>query len=451
MQTNDSNLQMIRNEKIPKVLLRLGLPTMIGLLVTSLYNAVDTYFVGGLGTSQMAAVSIAFPIGLIAAGLGQMFGSGAASYISRLLGEGEREKADKTASTALFTSLIVGMVCIILSFCLLDELLISLGATATILPYAREYGRIFIAGSIFSIFNVTVNQTISSEGAARVTMTAMLIGGCLNVVLDPIFIYTLGYGVQGAAVATVISQAFTSLIYLRYLFSRKGSLRFSIRSFAPDKGMYLEILKMGTPLLIVQLLTSVSTALTNTAAGGYSDAAVAAMGVVMRIITVGQGIVFGFIRGFQPIAGFNYGAKLYDRVREALRTVLKWSTWFCGIFAALMIILAPQIISAFSADTSVIDIGSKALRVNAISFLFFGFQTAYTVLFLAIGKARQGSILSISRQGIFFIPLILILPHFFGINGVILPQPIADILSVILTAVLAIHINKHLKAQIQAD
>jgi putative MATE family efflux protein len=451
MQTDNANLQLMRHEKIPKLLLRLGVPTMIGLLVTSLYNLVDTYFVGGLGTSQMAAVSIAFPIVLIAAGLGQMFGSGAASYISRLLGEDKQERADKTASTALFTSLIVGMVFIILTFCFLDELLILLGATATILPYARDYGRIFIAGSIFSIFNVTVNQTISSEGAARVTMTAMLIGGCLNVVLDPIFIYILGYGVQGAAVATVISQAFTCLIYLRYLISRKGALRFSIHNFAPDRGMYLEIFKMGTPLLIIQLLTSVSTAITNTAAGGYSDAAVAAMGVVMRIITVGQGIVFGFIRGFQPIAGFNYGAKLYDRVREALRTVLKWSIEFCGIFAVLMIILAPQIISAFSADASVIDIGSKALRVNAISFLFFGYQTAYTVLFLAIGKARQGSLLSISRQGILFIPLILILPHFFGINGVIVTQPIADLLAVILTATLAIHINKHLKAVIQTD
>lgn len=451
MQTNDANLQMMKNEKIPKVLLRLGIPTMIGLLVTTLYNVVDTYFVSGLGTSQMAAVSISFPIGLVVAGLGQMFGSGAASYISRLLGAGKRERSDKTASTALFTSLIVGVVCIIVAFCFLDQLLILLGATATILPYAKEYGIFFITSQFFSIFNVTVNQTISSEGAARVTMGAMLIGGCLNVVLDPVFIYTLGYGVQGAAIATAISQAVTSLIYLRYLIGRKGALRFSIHNFAPDKGMYLEILKMGAPLLIVQLLTSVSNALTNTAAGGYSDAAVAAMGVVMRILTVGQGIVFGFIRGFQPVAGFNYGAKLYDRVREALRTVLKWTTWFCGILAALIIILAPQIISAFSTDASVIDIGSKALRINAISFLFFGFLTAYNVLFLAIGQARQGSVLSTSRQGFLFIPLILILPYFFGINGVIITQPIADMLSVILTAVLAIRINKHLKDQIQAN
>lgn len=447
MHMNDEKLQLMRNEKIPKVLLKLGLPAMIGLLVSALYNVVDAYFVGGLGTSQMAAVSVAFPIGQIIIGLGMTFGSGAASYISRLLGEENHERAHKAASTALFTSLIVGIVSITVSLCFLNGLLTALGATETILPYAREYGVIFIAGSIFNIFNVTVNHTITSEGAAKLTMTAMIVGGLLNVALDPIFIYTLGFGVQGAAIATVISQAVTSLIYLWYILSRKGVLRFSIRNFSPDKEMYAEILKIGIPGLLFQLLVSVSTALTNTAASNYGDAAVAAMGVVTRILTVGNYVVFGFMRGFQPVAGFNYGAKLYDRLNEAVRTTLKWATWFCSVSAALMLIFAPAIISAFSTDISVIDIGSKALRVNAVLFIFYGFQIVYSVLFLATGKAKEGGILSIGRQGIFFIPFILILPNIFGLNGVIFTQPIADILSVVLCAVFAIRVNKEMKSK----
>lgn len=305
---------------------------------------------------------------------------------------------------------------------------------------------IYIAGSIFNIFNVTVNHTITSEGAAKLTMTAMIVGGCLNVVLDPIFIYTLGYGVEGAAIATVISQAVTSLIYLWYIIRRKGALRFSVRNIAPDKEMYAEIFKVGIPGLIFQLLVSTASALTNTAASDYGDAAVAAMGVVTRILTVGNYVVFGFMRGFQPVAGFNYGAKLYDRLNEAIRTILKWATWFCVISAALLIIFAPQMISLFSTDTLVIEIGSKALRINAIMFALYGFQIVYGVLFLALGKAKQGSILSIGRQGIFFIPLIFILPSILGMNGVILTQPMADVLSVLLCAVFAVKLDKQLKA-----
>lgn len=445
MNMNDEKLQLMRNEKIPKVLLKLGLPAMIGLLVSALYNVVDAYFVGGLGTSQMAAVSVAFPIGQIIIGLGMTFGSGAASYISRLLGGGDQERAHKAASTSLFTSLAVGIVCIVISLCFMDKLLTALGATKTILPYARDYGIIFIAGSIFNIFNVTVNHTITSEGATKLTMTAMIVGGLLNIALDPIFIYTLGYGVKGAAIATVISQAVTSLIYLWYILGKKGVLRFSIGKFSPDKEMYAEILKIGIPGFLFQLLVSISTALTNTAASSYGDAAVAAMGVVTRILTVGNYVVFGFMRGFQPVAGFNFGAKLYDRLNEAVHTILKWATWFCGISAVLMLIFAPSIISAFSSDISVIEIGSKALRINAVLFVFYGFQIVYGVLFLAIGKAKEGGIISIGRQGIFFIPLVLILPRIFGLYGVIFTQPIADVLSVVLCAVFAVKMNKEMK------
>jgi len=445
MNGNDEKIKMMRDEKIPRVLLKLGMPTMIGMLISSLYNVIDAYFVGGLGTSQMGSISVVFPIGQIIIGLALAFGSGAASYISRLLGEKNGKQANKTASTALFSSMLVGAIVIIIILLFLDNILGSLGATETILPYARAYGLIYIIGSILTVFNITMNNIITSEGAAKFTMISMCIGGGLNVVLDPIFIYTFGWGVRGAAIATVVSQLATLLFYIWYISSRKGYLKISIRDFSLDKNIYSQVLKIGIPIFLFQLLTSISIALTNSAASDYGDSAVAAMGIVTRVLAMGTYVVFGYTKGFQPVAGYNYGAKNYDRLTEATLTSLKWTTWFCGIVALILIIFPSQIVSLFSKnDALVTEIGSRALRANGIVFFLFGFQIVFGTLFLALGKAREGGILSISRQGIFFIPVIFILPHLIGLNGVIYAQPIADLLSIILTAIFAVKLKKEI-------
>jgi putative MATE family efflux protein len=345
----------------------------------------------------------------------------------------------------LFSSLIVGIVAIIASLCFLDNILVALGATETILPHARAYAVIYIAGSILNIFNVTMNNIVTSEGAAKLTMISMLLGGGLNAILDPIFIYPLGFGIQGAAIATVVSQAATSLIYIWYISGKKGYLRFSPRNFAFDKTIYSQVFKVGIPTLIFQLLASVSIGLTNTAASSYGDSAVAAMGIVTRILGLGTFVIFGYMKGFQPVAGYNYGAKNYDRLNEATRVSLKWTTWFCGIMGLIMIVFPGTIVSFFSKnDAMVIDIGGRASRASGIMFIFFGFQMVYGSLFLALGKAKEGGILSISRQGIFFIPVILALPKLLGLNGVIYAQPVADLLTIILTAVFAIKLHKEL-------
>lgn len=445
MSGNDDKIKMMRDERIPSVLLKLGMPTIIGMLVTALYNVVDTYFVGGLGTSQVGAVSVAFPIGQIIVGLGMTFGSGAASYISRLLGEENESQANRTASTALFSSLIVGTIAVAFSLFFLDNILIALGATKTILPYAREYAVVYVGGSLLSIFNVTMNNIVTSEGAAKLTMTSMLLGGGLNVVLDPIFVYPLGFGVRGAAIATVISHAATSLLYVWYISRRKGYLRFSLRDFALDKTIYSQVFKVGIPTLVFQLLASASIGLTNTAAKSYGDSAVAAMGIVTRIMALGTFVVFGYMKGFQPVAGYNYGAKKYDRLNESIRLSLKWATWFCGAVGLIMIMFSRAIVSLFIKNSDlVIDIGSRALRANGILFLFFGYQMVYGSLFLALGKAKQGAILSVSRQGLFFIPVILVLPRLIGLNGVIYAQPVADFFSVVLAVIFAARLHKDL-------
>lgn len=446
MNTNDQKLMMMRDEKIPKLLLKLGVPTMIGMMVSALYSVVDAYFVGWLGTSQMGAVSIVFPIVQIIVGLGMTFGSGAASYISRLLGEGKPDEANRTASTALFSSLFVGVVSITIAMCFLDNILVGLGATETILPYAREYAVIYVTGSILNIFNITMNNIITAEGRSKLTMTAMLLGCGLNVILDPIFILPLGFGVRGAAIATVISQAATTCLYLWFILGKKGYLRFSPRLFAFDGKIYGEVFKVGIPIFVFQLLSSTAMGLTNTAASVYGDSAVAAVGVVIRLMTLGTYVVFGYMKGFQPVAGYNYGAKSYGRVQEATKVSLIWATIFCAAVALLMIVIPEQIISLFSEnDAAFINIGARALRANGIVFALFGFEQVYMSLFLAMGKGKEGGLLSISRQGLFFIPAILIMPHLFDLEGIIWAQPAADLLTVILTALLALGINKKLK------
>ena len=402
MNANDQKLMMLRDEKIPKLLLKLGVPTMIGMIVSALYSVVDAYFVGWLGTSQMGAVSIVFPIVQVIVGLGMTFGSGAASYISRLLGEGKTDEANRTASTALFSSLLVGIVSITIAMCFLDNILVGLGATETIFPYAKEYAVIYVTGAILNIFNITMNNIITAEGRSKLTMLAMLIGCGLNVILDPIFIVPLGFGVRGAAIATVISQAATTGLYLWFIISKKGYLRFSLRHFSFNGKIYGEVFKVGVPIFVYQLLSSAAMGLSNTAASVYGDSVVAAVGVVTRLLTLGTYVVFGYMKGFQPVAGYNYGAKSYGRVQEATKVSLIWATVFCAVMAILMIVIPKQIVSLFSKDDAVlVDIGAQILRANGVVFTLFGFEQVYMSLFLAMGRGKEGGLLQHQPSGAF--------------------------------------------------
>lgn len=445
MNGQNKKMKLLGSAPIPKALLAMGLPTMIGMMINALYNLVDAYFVGGLGTAQMGAISVAFPLGQVVVGLGLLFGNGAASYISRLLGTGEKETANKVASTALYSSLCVGAVIIICTVIFLNPVLKMLGATGSIMPYAVTYTRIYIISSIFNVFNVTMNNIVTSEGAAKTTMFALLTGAALNMILDPVFIYVLDLGVAGAAIATAISQIVSTAVYLTYIFRKKSVFNFSIKECCYSKEIVSEVLKIGIPTLVFQLLTSLSIALINMQTKIYGDSVIAAMGVVTRVISMGSLMVFGFIKGFQPIAGFSYGAKKYDRLHEAIKTSILWSTIFCIIFGAGAALFSSSIISGFTkGDMEMIHAGQKALRANGLSFLLFGFYTVYSSLFLALGKAKEGFILGACRQGICFVPVILLLPMAWGIHGILYAQPIADVLSAIVTVFMALHLHKEL-------
>ena len=445
MNSQSKKMELLGSTSIPKALLAMGIPTMIGMLVNAFYNLVDAYFVGGLGESQMGAISVVYPLGQVVVGLGLLFGNGAASYISRLLGRGDKENADKVASTALYSSVSVGAVIIIISMVFLHPILKLLGATDSILPYAATYAGIYIVSCIFNVFNVTMNNIVTSEGAAKTTMCALLTGAVLNIALDPLFIYVFDLGVAGAAIATAISQVVSTCVYLTYIFRKKSVFHFRVKDCTYTKETMSEIFKIGIPTLVFQILTSVSISLINNAAGDYGDSAIAGMGVVTRLISMGSLSVFGFIKGFQPIAGYSYGAKKFDRLREAIKTSILWSTVFCVIFGVILALFPTAIVSQFTkGDAEMIRIGAASLRANGISIMLFGFYTVYSSLFLALGKGREGFILGACRQGICFIPVILLLPIVWGLNGIMYAQPIADVLSAVITVFMAIPLHKKL-------
>ena len=442
----NKKMALLGNAPIPKALMALGVPTMVGMLINALYNLVDTYFVGGLGTDQMGAVTVAFPLGQIVVGLGLLFGNGAAAYLSRLLGRGDKDTANKVASTAVYSGVAIGAIVILISVIFLEPILKQIGAIDSVMPYAITYTRIYIVFSIFNVFNVTMNNIVSSEGAAKTAMCALMAGAVLNVVLDPVFIYALDLGVAGAAIATALSQIVSTLVYLTYILQKKSVFNFRVKECCFAKEIMSEILKIGIPTLIFQLLTSLSISMINSAAKEYGGSALAAMGPVTQIMSMGTLIVFGFLKGFQPIAGFSYGAKKFDRLREAIKTSILWSTGFCVLFGLIAAVLAAPIISLFTKDDlDMIRIGSIALRANALSFILFGFYTVYSFLFLVMGKAKEGCILGTCRQGLCFVPVILVLPTACGLSGVLYAQPIADVLSALITVWMAVRLHRELK------
>ena len=431
---------LMEKESVPHALLKLGIPTMIGMMASALYNLVDSYFVGSLGTSQIAAVSVAFPISVLLLGVGLLFGTGASSYLARLLGAQKHEEAKQCASTAFVTATLTAGCVIVLLLIFQVPLLRVLGATDTILPYAQQYAVPFIVGLLFNVVNITVNNMISAEGAAVYSMVCMLVGGVANIILDPVLIYAAHMGVSGAAYATLISQLISFGLYVYYICSDKCSFRFSFKKIKPSKVLYAQIFKIGVPMLMYELLCSVALCLTNFQAKQFGDAAVAGFGVANRILSLGSMMVIGFLKGYQPFVGFNYGAQKYSRVRSATHYALLWVNIFSVAFGVLLIFAHEPLMHAFTkSDTAMIEVGGKMLIVNAVTFMFIGMVMVYDFLFMGLGRAKEGSILSVSRQGICFIPIILILPAIFGIYGVIVAQPAADVLTLIIFLAMTLH------------
>lgn len=434
---------------IPKILWKFAVPAIISLIISAVYNIVDTIFVGMLNnTAAIGGVSIAFPLMLLTNSVGIMFGMGLASYVARLLGEGKREEANEVVSVVFFTAIIVALCLTVLINMFLEPILRALGATDTIIPYAIEFVRPLAIGSIFPIMFPTLANGIRAEGNTKYSAVAVGMSGILNIILAPIFIFYFGFGLRGAGLATVTSQCVTTGFLLSYYLKGKGLLTIKFENFKPRKKIYEEVLKIGVANLLVQVTMSLSMAFLNISARDYGDAAIAAIGITVRVSALVLFVVLGYNQGFQPIAGYNYGAKKYDRLKEAIRVSRIRTTAFSTIATVFLFVFSKYAIKIFSSDPEVIAIGTKALRATILMYPFLGFILLYNSLFQAIGYGKQAIILSMSRQGIFFIPAIFILPKMFGLDGVLYSQAVADFMTLILTVFLAKNMKKHLDEKI---
>jgi len=440
----DHREEILAEWDVKRALIHLAIPSIIGMVINGVYNVVDTIFVGRLGTESIGAVSVVFPFFMLIAGFGLAVGVGSASYISRLLGMGRKEEADQTATTALVTVVVLGLVFAALGQIFLEPLLRIFGASDTILPHAVVYARALLIGAPIIMLKMTLNNVLRAEGSAHAAMIALVTGAVLNIILDPIFIFVFNMGILGASTATIVAQAVAAGYQLWFYFSGRSYVKIRLRQFRPAWHIYSQIIKIGTPIFVTQLLNSAAMAMINAAAAPFGDAAVASMGVVKRIMALGLFTVFGYAQGFQPVAGYNYGARNFDRLWQAIRFSLRISTAFTVTIAVLFIVFSQQIISWFSNDPEVLDIGGRALRALSAPFPLLGFQLVYFSLFQALGKALPAAVLSFSRQGLLLIPAVLLLPRFFGLDGVIFAQPLADALTIAVTAVLAVAVNRQL-------
>ncbi|ORC29918.1 hypothetical protein B4O97_18580 [Marispirochaeta aestuarii] len=431
-------IELLRSGEIGTALRTLAIPAATAMMVNAIYNVVDTAFIGMLNdTAAIGAAAILFPIFMLIGAIGLTFGMGSASLISRQLGEQNVEGAISTASTAFYSTLIIGVTFAIFGNIYIEEILILFGATDTILDRAVLYGRIIIGGSFFQILNMCMNNLLRAEGAARYSSIALITGGVLNIIFDPVFMFVLDFGLAGAALATISAQMVSTLYLLYYFLSDRGVLKIRLRDFSPRLGLYRDIMTIGLPTFFRQVLTSIAMGMFNNAAAAYGDPAVAAIGIVMRVVSLLMMAIFGIGQGLQPLAGYNFGARQFSRVIDATKKALTWSTVFAGCMAAAFFVFARWIVLAFSQDPEVVTLGVQAFRFLSTTMIFVGSQVVFSTLFQALGKGRQAGILAVARQGIFFIPLVLILPGLWGLNGVFLAQPAADILAFIVTAVLA--------------
>ncbi len=431
---------------IPKLVCSLAVPTIISMLVTSFYNMADTFFVGKLDTQSTAAVGIVFSVMAIIQAVGFFFGHGSGNYISRKLGSKELEDASAMAANGFYLSLLCGVLIAFCGIVFLNPLSVALGSTPTILPYTRKYLRIILLGAPFMTSSLVLNNQLRFQGRASFAMIGIVTGAILNIALDPILIFGFHMDISGAAIATVTSQL-CSFVLLVLMTRKGGSIVISFKNLKVNTYFLKEIFRGGIPSLCRQGLASIAVIFLNHAAGIYGDAAIAGMSIVSRVTMFANSALIGFGQGFQPVCGFNYGAKLYKRVREGFFFCVKYAFVFLIIISALCGIFAPNIVALFrKEDQAVIETGALALRLQCITFPLNAWIVMSNMMLQSIGKALKASIIAGARQGYFFIPLILILPYAFGLLGVQMTQAAADVGTLILSIPLTISVLNEMKA-----
>ena len=437
--------QLMTETPVSRLIPRMALPCVVSMLVTAFYNMADTFFVGMLkSNAATGAVGVVFSLMAIIQAIGFFFGQGSGNFISREIGHKNYQEASEMASTGFFSALATGILICVLGLLFLEPLAYLLGSTDTILPYTKAYLSVILLGTPWMTSSLVLNNQLRFQGSAAYAMVGITSGAVLNIGLDPLLIFVLDLGIAGAAWATIISQ-FVSFCLLLIGCTKGGNLQINLSHVKLKPYYYLWIFKGGLPSLARQGLASVATICLNQAARTYGDAAIAAMGVVQRIMMFGGSAMIGFGQGFQPVCGFNYGAKLFKRVQEGFWFCVKFCTSVLLVAAVCGWIFSPNLIGIFlKTDPLVIEYGSQALRLQALTFPLVGWITIANMMLQTIGKTVKASLLAMSRQFLFFVPVILTLPGFLGILGVQLSQPIADFCSFLLAVLLSISVLREM-------
>ena len=432
--------QQLGSEKIRTLLIRLSMPATIAMVVSAMYNIVDSIFIGrGVGVMAIGGLTVAFPVQMAVMALAQMIGIGAASAVSRNLGANNREKARQVAGNSYIMAGLLGILICVLGLLFITPILRIFGATDVLMPYARDYLQVILIGSLYFPFVMSVNNLIRAEGNARVAMFVMLTGTLSNIILDYLFIFPMQMGIRGAALATIISQFLSLVLVLIYLNSEHSTLKTALHHMKPDWTIQLEILKVGSSSFGRQVAGSLMAIVLNNSLVFYGgELALSVFGVVHRVIMFLFMPMFGIVQGMQPIAGYNYGAKRMDRVKEVVKLAIIGTTAFATVSTLFGELFPGTIIRLFNDDPLLIENGTLALRIVIAMIPLVGVQIIGAALFQALGKALPAMVLTLSRQLLFLVPLVLILPRINGLGllGIWIAFPLSDVLSTIFTTIM---------------
>lgn len=445
MDAQELKYKKMTEPPVEKLICRLAVPCIISMLVTSFYNMADTFFVGQLkSNAATGAVGVVFSMMAIIQAVGFFFGQGSGTFISRALGQKNTREAEEMAATGFFVSMAIGAAICVLGLIFLEPLSYLLGSTDTILPYTKDYLSVILLGAPWIVSSFVLNNQLRFQGGAFYAMIGISTGAVLNIILDPILIFAMDLGVAGAAWATIISQ-FVSFCLLLIGCSKGGNISIRLRNIRIRWYYFRNIIKGGLPSLSRQCLSSLATICLNHAAQPYGDAAIAAMGVVQRITMFGASTMLGFGQGFQPVCGFNYGAGLYDRVKKGFWFCVKVSTAALILIGAAGYTFAPQLIALFRDDPAVIACGAAALRFQCITFPVQGWIVMSNMMEQSMGRTVPATFLSVARQGIFFIPMVLILPLFLELTGIQMAQSAADVCTLLCAIPIHAYVLRHME------
>lgn len=433
MKASEAQFKKMTETPVEKLVFSLSIPTIISMLVTNIYNLADTYFVSRLGTSASGAVGVVFALMAVLQAVGFMMGHGSGSLISLHLGAKDTESARRLASTAFFTALALGGTIGLLGEICLRPLMRLLGSTSTILPYAQSYARWILAAAPLMVVSCVMNNILRYEGKAALAMVGLMSGGLLNIALDPLFIFYFKLGVNGAGAATALSQAVSAGILLSVFLRGKTQSEFRLRYVSRRPDELLSIFRNGAPSLLRQGLNSAGAMLLNHAAGVYGDPAVAAMSIVSRVCFLIFAVGIGIGQGLQPVSSFNYGAGRFSRVKKAYLFTLAYGTTVCTVLSVAALLASDGIVRRFRDDPAVVAVGTPALRLQCLACMLCVLFQSTNMLHQSVGKSGSAAFLASLRNGVCFIPLILVLPRLMGIYGVMAAQPAADLLAALIT------------------